>query len=311
MTIGRTTETHEEPGADVEPFDAAAAAADRRVERQVSMWFWASTVSAFGFVAVYWQGDRYAGYYTPLLGLTMGLALLTMGIGVVAWGKKLMPHEIAVQEREPHHPTPEEREEAAEVWNAGVVGTGIARRKLLRRSLLTAGAALLLPVIAPLRSLGPRPRGSIDGTPWAAGVHLVDDQNIPVKLGDLEIGGILTVFPKDNVGNALAPALLLRLPPGVNHPLAGRSDWAYQDHLVYSKICTHLGCPVGLYEQQTHHLLCPCHQSLFDVPRGCAVLFGPATRPLPQLALGVDSDGYFVARSGFSTPVGPGFWERK
>ena len=71
-----------------------------------------------------------------------------------------------------------------------------------------------------------------------------------------------------------------------------------------------MGCPVALYEQQTHHLLCPCHQSTFDVTQDCKVIFGPAKRPLPQLAITLDADGYLVAKHGFTEAVGPSFWER-
>ena len=76
-------------------------------------------------------------------------------------------------------------------------------------------------------------------------------------------------------------------------------DWGYDGIVAYSKICTHVGCPVGLYEQQTHHLLCPCHQSTFDVTQDCKVIFGPAKRPLPQLQITVDTEGYLVAALGF------------
>jgi ubiquinol-cytochrome c reductase iron-sulfur subunit len=68
---------------------------------------------------------------------------------------------------------------------------------------------------------------------------------------------------------------------------------------------------VKLYEQQTHHLFCPCHQSTFDASHGAKIIFGPAARPLPQLGISVDADGYFVAQGDFSDPVGPSFWERK
>jgi ubiquinol-cytochrome c reductase iron-sulfur subunit len=71
-----------------------------------------------------------------------------------------------------------------------------------------------------------------------------------------------------------------------------------------------MGCPVALYEQQTHHLLCPCHQSTFDVTQNCKVIFGPAKRNLPQLAITVDAEGYLVAKEGFRESVGPSFWER-
>ena len=89
-----------------------------------------------------------------------------------------------------------------------------------------------------------------------------------------------------------------------------RADWNYNGSIAYSKICTHVGCPVALYEQQTHHLLCPCHQSTFDLADSARVVFGPAARPLPQLALAVDSEGYLVAQSDFDEPVGPSYWER-
>ena len=100
------------------------------------------------------------------------------------------------------------------------------------------------------------------------------------------------------------------LPQDQLHPSPGKEDWAYDGIVAYSKVCTHVGCPVALYEQQTHHLLCPCHQSTFDLADNGKVLFGPAARPLPQLPIGVDSEGYLIATSGFTEPVGPSFWER-
>ncbi|MFC7587604.1 ubiquinol-cytochrome c reductase iron-sulfur subunit [Nonomuraea antimicrobica] len=80
--------------------------------------------------------------------------------------------------------------------------------------------------------------------------------------------------------------------------------------MAYSKICTHVGCPAALYEQNTHHILCPCHQSTFDATDGAKVIFGPAARPLPQLPITVDSEGYLIAQGDFEVPVGPSYWER-
>jgi ubiquinol-cytochrome c reductase iron-sulfur subunit len=40
------------------------------------------------------------------------------------------------------------------------------------------------------------------------------------------------------------------------------------------------------------------------------VIFGPAARRLPQLPIGIDGEGYFVALSDYQEPVGPSFWER-
>ena len=68
---------------------------------------------------------------------------------------------------------------------------------------------------------------------------------------------------------------------------------------------------MGLYEQELELLVCPCHQSMFNVRNGAVPQFGPAPRPLPQLPLGYDDDG-LPHRHGAATtrPVGPGFWER-
>ena len=106
---------------------------------------------------------------------------------------------------------------------------------------------------------------------------------------------------------AKAAVLLMRLDPDGHQAPARSADWGYDGIVAYSKICTHVGCPVGLYEQQTHHLLCPCHQSTFDVTQDCKVIFGPAHRPLPQLPITVDADGYLIATASFNEPVGPSF----
>ena len=90
----------------------------------------------------------------------------------------------------------------------------------------------------------------------------------------------------------------------------GMNRWAPGGNVCYSKICTHAGCPVGLFVAQTHQLQCPCHQSAFDVLDGAKVMFGPAPRALPQLELYVDGDGVLRARRDFTQPVGPGWWSR-
>jgi ubiquinol-cytochrome c reductase iron-sulfur subunit len=130
------------------------------------------------------------------------------------------------------------------------------------------------------------------------------------------IGSVFHVMPEgiDKVHDKLeqrakAAVLLMRLDPA-DIKSTKENDWGYQGIVAYSKICTHVGCPVGLYEQQTHHLLCPCHQSTFDVTQDCKVIFGPAGRPLPQLPITVDTEGYLVARSPFREAVGPSYPER-
>ena len=91
----------------------------------------------------------------------------------------------------------------------------------------------------------------------------------------------------------------------------GQESYNYGDYYAYSKICTHLGCPTSLFEQQTNRILCPCHQSQFNALEYGKPIFGPAARALPQLPITVDDEGYLVARSDFTEPVGPSFWERE
>ena len=65
---------------------------------------------------------------------------------------------------------------------------------------------------------------------------------------------------------------------------------------------------MGEFEAEQSVLLCPCHQSTFDVLRAAAPTGGPAARPLPQLPLYADADGTLRAGGGFTAPPGPGFW---
>jgi ubiquinol-cytochrome c reductase iron-sulfur subunit len=287
--------------------------AEKRAERWVSLWFVAAALAAVGFAIAYGWGDLDAAWYTPVLGATMAVALAGVGIGMVIWAKKLMPDEEAVQQREPHFSAPEEAATTAEAFRRGFAETGAGHRSLVRRTFLGAMAALGLLAVPPLLSLGPHPNGELGRTRWARGKRLVTDDGAPVRIGALPIGGILTVFPEDETdlhAKADSTVLLIRLRPGENEPRRGREDWAVDGHVAYSKICSHAGCPVSLYEQQTHHLLCPCHQSVFDVIQHCRPIFGPAARPLPQLPIEIDEEGFFRARSDFTEPVGPSYWER-
>jgi ubiquinol-cytochrome c reductase iron-sulfur subunit len=146
-----------------------------------------------------------------------------------------------------------------------------------------------------------------------------DPDGTPIKASDVTLGSAFHAIPEGlnelSEGKlnekAKSVVLLMRLDPALLNPSPGREDWAYNGIVAYSKICTHVGCPVALYEQQTHHLLCPCHQSTFDLTQQCKVIFGPASRPLPQLPISVDSEGYLVATSDFHEPVGPSYWERE
>jgi ubiquinol-cytochrome c reductase iron-sulfur subunit len=313
--------THVYRRSDIDPKAAA------RREREVATFFGLSTLGTLLFIVAYFaikpaekSGDELleaVGLSTRLLGLGLGLALFCIGAGAIHWAKTLMPDDEIVSERKPMRSSDEDRAAAVAAMKEGAAGAGLGRRKLIRNSLLGALAPLGLLAIIPLRDLGPLPGAQLTGTWWTPGKRLVSDpQGRPIKASDIPIGGVVHVLP-EGIENAPEPlaeeakatALVIRLAPDEIQDRKER-DWSVDGIVAYSKICTHVGCPVGLYEQQTHHLLCPCHQSTFDVTRDCAVIFGPAARPLPQLPLDVDSEGYLVAREDFHEPVGPSFWER-
>ena len=119
---------------------------------------------------------------------------------------------------------------------------------------------------------------------------------------------MLTVFPEGFVDAADSQTILTRVGPEDVRPFPGRESWSPDGYLAFSKVCTHAGCPVGLYEAQTHRLFCPCHQSVFDVLDAARPTAGPAARPLPQLPLEVDPQGNLRSQSDFTEPVGPAFW---
>ncbi len=196
--------------------------------------------------------------------------------------------------------------------NSGEVddAEGVARRKFLVRMLAAAAGALGLAALFPIASLGPRPDGKLFVTSWRKGSRVVDQRGKAVNVADLEVGGVLTVFPEGHVGSADSQTLLIRLAEKAVTTRKGREDWGPAGYVAYSKVCTHAGCPVGLYQAASERLLCPCHQSTFEVASGATPVFGPATRSLPQLPLMVDADGTLRAQSDFPEPVGPGFWDQ-
>jgi len=264
-----------------------------------------------GFGVAYWVSDQ-----NQWLGATLGVGLLGLGAGVIAWGKYLMAQGPFVEERHDFHSTEAERSAmtAAIVERGGMV---VQRRKVLGGLAAlgagTLGVVLAFPVI---RSLGPKPGTTLFQTNWKKNSLLVTTEGRPVLASDLDTGGVLTVFPQGFEGSSPDQTILIRLaqlgPEDPPFPLSapGRTDWGVQGYVAYSKMCTHLGCPVGLYQEQDQVLVCPCHQSIFNVLAGAVPEFGPAPRPLPQLPLKVDAAGYLRSQAGYDQPVGPGFWER-
>jgi ubiquinol-cytochrome c reductase iron-sulfur subunit len=308
------------PGAPYELRHAELSAAfERSAERKVAALFMLSVVGTIGFIAVFFYspykyGEDNNEYFTPLLAIFMTLALTGIGAGAVKWAKTLMGDAEVVQERHSLAADPADLAETGQMLLAGLQDTGLGRRKLLTGSLLLGGGALLLLPVPLLLDLGPyaHKERQLSTTSWRKGVRLVRKNGSPVRLGDLQIGSLETVYPDVPGGDLTGDSatMLIRMEPQQLKPRTGTEDWSIDGHIAYSVICTHLGCPVKLYEQQTHHLFCPCHQSIFDASNGAKVLFGPAARSLPQLPIAVDEDGYFVAQSDYTEPVGPSFWER-
>jgi ubiquinol-cytochrome c reductase iron-sulfur subunit len=256
---------------------------------------------------------------TLYLGVGMTLGLMGIGIGAVHWAKTLMPDNEVSEERHLVRGSDEKRAAAIEILAAANQESGFTRRKLIRRTLYGSLALFPFPGIILLADLGPNPGDSLRHTYWKKGTRLAKDPTgIEIKASDVTIGSVFQVIPAglnptqhDYLEEkAKAAVLLVRVDPSELKETDERKSWSYQGIVAYSKICTHVGCPVALYEQHTHHLLCPCHQSTFDLVDGCKVIFGPAARPLPQLPITVDSEGYLVAQSDFLEPVGPSFWDR-
>jgi ubiquinol-cytochrome c reductase iron-sulfur subunit len=304
----------------IRPQDADPKKADW-AERKIAFMFLLSAVGTIGFIAAYiaipslstTKDVKWSNFW---LGISLTVSLGGLAAGIIAWVRWIMPAHEVVQERHALAASDADLEIASQIIVVGVEETGIARRSLIKRSLGLALGLFALPGVLLLRDLGPLPRKTLDTTLWKANSPLLNaETGNPVKLGDLEIGSFTTVVPvkvedMSEEDYAKTPVLLIRLEPGINKPAPGRENWAYQDHVAYSKICTHVGCPIGLYQKQSHKLLCPCHQSTFDVPKACKVVFGPAARALPQLPISVNDAGEFIATAAFDQPVGPSFFER-
>ncbi|KRB76017.1 ubiquinol-cytochrome C reductase [Nocardioides sp. Root190] len=323
-------------------------AKEKRAERQVAGFFGLSAICTFLFLVAYFTldiGDNWhviAGFgaSTMALGASLGFALLFIGVGIIHWARKLMADHEMVEMRHSARSADEDRETTLQALNDGLEESGIGRRPLIRNSLLGATGLLGLPAIVLLRDLGPLPGDKLEHTIWGQGtkdkpMRIVRDGIwTPILASDLEIGDLVNAQPDAlknperygidpievegiplQVHKSKASLVLLRMnpddiTPGKDAKGNSRENWDVEGIVAYSKICTHVGCPISLNERTTHHLLCPCHQSTFDLADSGKVVFGPAGRPLPQLPISVDAEGYLVAQSDFDEPVGPTYWER-
>lgn len=300
--------------------------AAKRVERQVVTIFAVSVLATLTGIAAYFVIPLDSTVATLrlqnlVLGLGIGVGALGIGVAAVHWARALMSDVEQVEERHHVGTDPDVRNTAVAQLQQGVQESGIARRPLLKGAVAGALALAPLPFLVTLV-------GNLGGdwniskfryTAWEPGRRLATDpDDRAIKASDVTIGSVFHVIPhglteEENYleEKAKAAVLVIRLDPDDLTEPPDKRDWSYDGIVAYSKICTHVGCPVALYEQNTHHLLCPCHQSTFDVADQAKVIFGPAGRPLPQLPITVDDEGYLVAQRDFDEPVGPSYWTRE
>jgi ubiquinol-cytochrome c reductase iron-sulfur subunit len=331
-----------------ERFPVPGTKAEKRAERAVAACFTLSALAGVGFIVAFiavpyhWHLPGTAQtfrFYTPALGGLLALMLVFMGVGLVLWAKWLMPEEEVVQDRHEEPSTQEDILMTQASLSIGLQDTGLPRRSLILRSMgLAGGAIATVPLVALVGGMLKKPGNQLNHTLFAPNKNLFPDSDglVPIVYSDwrqvspddILPGGLATVFPgvrqedaygKNGVTSASSPTLIIRLKPGQTvKARKGQAGFGWPaeepEFLAFSKICTHAGCPASLFEQQTSRLLCPCHQSQFEVLEDAKPVFGPASRSLPKLPLTVrvGSDGrqYFYAASDYHEAIGPAFWER-
>jgi ubiquinol-cytochrome c reductase iron-sulfur subunit len=274
--------------------------------------FGLAALSAVGFIVVY-AVDRIP-HQTQFLGLSIGLAFAFLAAALIVIANRL----IVTEELEHDYPPPAHpAEQEALDQLVEESGDRITRKRLLILGGSAAGAAIGAALVTPAASLGPILEvAPLLRTPWRRGIRLVDERGRPLLADDVDEGSFYTAFPEGADREQLgAPVVVVRVPTGDLDLPDGRSGWAPDGILAFSKICTHAGCAIALYRKPTFPqvqprpaLVCPCHYSTFDPAQGAKVIFGPAGRPLPQLPLEIAGGGELRAAGNFSGPVGPGWW---
>ena len=254
---------------------------------------------------------------TEALGASIGGAFAFVGLGLAIWSQMIDDREPDyVEERAVGPSTPEKWES----FEKALTTQPVPRVKVLWGMLGMAVGSIGLAALFPLRSLFPKegldPQQVLTHTRWKPGQALITEEGDRIKPDDLDYGGVLTAYPAGLVPantdeseyNADAVTLLIRVQPELLKLPSHRKAWVIDGVVGYSKLSTHAGCPVGLYADEYAQLLCPCHHSIFDVLHGAVPVDGPAARPLPQLPLTTDADGYLVALGDFTAPTGAAWW---
>lgn len=261
-------------------------------------------IAAALFVAILGSGVFIAAYFTGGDRLYEGLAIAAVAVGfctaAVGWAFWIIPDEQVVDEVDTYPCPPVDRAKESTEVSEGV--REVTRSRALVGLLTAALGSFACALIVPIRSLGIAPDNLLFHTRWRRGARLVRDDGTVVRADDLNVDSAVTVFPEGATGDPQSIVTLVRVPEAIQGTASG--------YMAYSRLCTHAGCPVALYRAQDRELICPCHQSAFDVMANGAVVAGPADHALPRLPIEIGSDGILRATGDFPEPVGPGFWER-
>lgn len=255
-------------------------------------------VATFG--SLLFVGAYLAGADRVYEGLALALAAAALSAAALGWAFWLIPAETVTDQITTYPSSRAER--SAENTTVRAEGEAVVRSRALVRLLCAALGAFAAALVVPIASLGPASQDGLFHTKWRRGSRLARPDGRPVYATELNVDSAVTVFPADAIGDAQSQAVLIRLP----EDLAA----ATQGYIAYSKLCTHAGCPVALYRAAEKQLMCPCHQSVFDVTSNGSVVSGPADHALPRLPIAIAADGTLVANGDFPEPVGPGFWQR-
>ena len=233
-------------------------------------------------------------------GLGVAVAAAALCFAATGWAFWIIPHEQVVDAVDTYPCAPGDRAKMSSEVAEGM--REITRSRALLALLAGALGSFACALIVPVRSLGLAPDSLLFHTRWRRGARVVRDDGSLVHADDLNVDGVMTVFPEGATADPQSVVTLVRVPESIPGTASG--------YMAYSRICTHAGCPVALYRAQERELVCPCHQSAFDVLSNGAVVSGPADHALPRLPIEIGSDGVLRATGDFSEPVGPGFWER-
>jgi quinol---cytochrome c reductase iron-sulfur subunit len=299
------------PQAPPEPRIVEQGQAERGAETLFLGLLVAAGICAVGFIVVYaWDA---VPNKTQYFGLSIGLAFVFLALACIVAVRRLVVTEELEEDYSIEHV--EEQERVMEI--VAESGSRFTRKRLVKLTIAGVGTAIAAALLAPAVSLGPiLDTSRFYRTPWRRGRRLVDEKGVPLRADEIAEKTFYTAYPEKAPKDTLAaPIVLVRLSQRDLQMPPGRRNWTPNGIVAYSKICTHAGCAIALYRaplfppaEPKPALVCPCHYSTFNPANGGEVTFGPAGRPLPQLPLMVDRQGYLRAAGNFSGAPGPAWW---